>query len=178
MAKKENDKKRTVFPRVFTTLFTLLYLGWIFSNSLATAQQSGAASGKVRDAVQKIVDFFFGKGQICVSHRFIRKAAHFSEFALLGFLAFFMYDTYFSARKKATAICAFLAAGTTLAGGAADECIQIFADGRGPSVFDVMIDFAGGICGVFVALAVFFIAKKVKNTYRRCEPKSLDKKLN
>ena len=89
-----------------------------------------------------------------------------------------MYDTYFSARKKATAICAFLAAGTTLAGGAADECIQIFADGRGPSVFDAMIDFAGGICGVFVALAVFFIAKKVKNTYRRCEPKSLDKKLN
>lgn len=156
-----------VLPRVFTTLFTLLYLGWIFSNSLATAQQSGAASGKVRDAVQKIVDFFFGKGQICVSHRFIRKAAHFSEFALLGFLAFFMYDTYFSARKKATAICAFLAAGTTLAGGAADECIQIFADGRGPSVFDAMIDFAGGICGVFVALAVFFIAKKVKNTYRR-----------
>ena len=153
MAIKENDKKRKVLPRVFTTLFTLLYLGWIFSNSLATAQQSGAASGKVRDA--------------CVSHRFIRKAAHFSEFALLGFLAFFMYDTYFSARKKATAICAFLAAGTTLAGGAADECIQIFADGRGPSVFDAMIDFAGGICGVFVALAVFFIAKKVKNTYRR-----------
>ena len=68
MAKKENDKKRMVLPRVFTTLFTLLYLGWIFSNSLATAQQSGAASGKVRDAVQKIVDFFFGKGQICVSH--------------------------------------------------------------------------------------------------------------
>ena len=77
-----------------------------------------------------------------------------------------MYDTYFSAREK-TAICAFLAAGTTLAGGAVDECIQIFADGRGPSVFDAMIDFAGGICGVFVALAVFFIAKKVKNTYRR-----------
>lgn len=66
MAKKENDKKRMVLPRVFTTLFTLLYLGWIFSNSLATAQQSGAASGKVRDAVQKIVDFFFGKGEICV----------------------------------------------------------------------------------------------------------------
>ena len=46
MAKNENDKKRTVLPRVFTTLFTLLYLGWIFSNSLATAQQSGAASGE------------------------------------------------------------------------------------------------------------------------------------
>ena len=46
MAIKENDKKRKVLPRVFTTLFTLLYLGWIFSNSLATAQQSGAASGE------------------------------------------------------------------------------------------------------------------------------------
>lgn len=66
-------------------------------------------------------------------------------------------------------ICAFSAAATTLFCGAADECIQIFADGRGPSVFDAMIDFSGGICGVFVALVVFFLVKTAKNHSKKAQ---------
>ena len=142
---------------------------WIFSNSLATAAISSAASGKVREAVQKCADFIAGEGKITVSEHFIRKAAHFSEFSLLGFLAYFTYFSYLFSKNKAAPICAFSAAATTLFCGAADECIQIFADGRGPSVFDAMIDFSGGICGVFVALVVFFLVTTTKNHSKKAQ---------
>lgn len=168
MAEKSENRKKIIL-RAATTVVTLAYLMWIFSNSLATATASGAASGRVRAAVQKCVDFFAGEGKIFVTHHFIRKAAHFSEFALLGFLAYFTYFSYFFAKNKAVPICAFSAAASTLVCGAADECIQIFVDGRGPSVFDAMIDFSGGICGVFVALAVFFIVKKAKKRAKKAE---------
>ncbi len=168
MAEK-SEKRKIIILRAAATIVTLAYLMWIFSNSLATAAISSAASGKVREAVQKCVDSIAGEGKITVSGHFIRKAAHFSEFALLGFLSYFTYFTYFFPKNKAVPICAVSAAATTLVCGAADECIQIFVDGRGPSVLDAMIDFSGGICGVFVALAVFFLIKKAKNHSKKAQ---------
>lgn len=168
MAKK-SEKRKIIILRAAATIVTFAYLMWIFSNSLATAAISSAASGKVREAVQKCADFIAGEGKITVSEHFIRKAAHFSEFSLLGFLAYFTYFSYLFSKNKAVPICAFSAAATTLFCGAADECIQIFADGRGPSVFDAMIDFSGGICGVFVALVVFFLVKTAKNHSKKAQ---------
>ena len=112
MAEK-SEKRKIIILRAAATIVTFAYLMWIFSNSLATAAISSAASGKVREAVQKCADFIAGEGKITVSEHFIRKAAHFSEFSLLGFLAYFTYFSYLFSKNKAVPICAFSAAATT-----------------------------------------------------------------
>lgn len=88
MAEK-SEKRKIIILRAAATIVTFAYLMWIFSNSLATAAISSAASGKVREAVQKCADFIAGEGKITVSEHFIRKAAHFSRIFPARFFGLF-----------------------------------------------------------------------------------------
>lgn len=157
--------------RALLTAVTAAYLCWIFSNSLKNAQQSSEASGKVLAAVQAVADTLVGEGKIVISAHFIRKAAHFSEFALFSFLVFFTCCSYLCFKPHAAAIGLACAAGCALVCGAADEIIQIVSEGRAPSVFDAMIDFSGGVAGAFCALLIFVVVKKVvkKRKTRKAE---------
>ena len=96
------------------------------------------------------LELFVGKGN--VTEFLVRKLAHFCEFGLLGCELSLMLIL----RKRQTlqwyvniAMFAFVVA-------ALDETIQIFA-GRGSSLVDVWIDFAGavtGIVGVYILHAI------------------------
>lgn len=172
--KQKNKRKNTIVIivlRAFLTAVTAAYLCWIFSNSVKTASESSAASGKVQAAVQSVVDKVVGEGKVSVSMYFIRKAAHFSEFALFSFLAVFTCYSYVYHKPHATAIATGCASILALVCGGADEIIQIFSEGRGPSLFDAMIDFLGGVAGAFFALLILVtvksIAKKIMKRNRR-----------
>ncbi|MGN1061770.1 MAG: VanZ family protein [Candidatus Scatosoma sp.] len=159
-----NERKKRITLTVIRALLTTVtaaYLCWIFSNSLKNAQQSSEASGKVQAVLQAVADKLAGEGKIVISARFIRKSAHFSEFALLSFLVFFTSYSYLCFKPHATAIGLGYAAGVALVCGAADETVQIFAEGRAPSVFDAMIDFSGGVAGAFCALLLFVIVRSI-----------------
>lgn len=149
-------RARRIALRIVLTLLTAAYLCWIFSNSLQTAAQSGNFSEKVRVFVQSALDGLFGEGKISVTSHFIRKAAHFSEFALLGFLAYFTLYSYVSGGKRAALLCFFLAALFTLLCGATDESLQFLSAGRAPAVTDALIDFAGGTAGSACAALLFW----------------------
>lgn len=91
-------------------------------------------------------------------HFYVRKAAHFSEYAVLGILAFINSCQYFRTTKNRFAItlpfCLLYAA--------SDEFHQLFTDGRYGSPVDVMIDFSGSVCGVIFIFIILRIVCRIK----------------
>ena len=86
----------------------------------------------------------------------LRKVAHFTEFAALGFL---LSCLALLNQKKWW---------TTLPWGAAaaciDETIQMFVPARGPGILDVMIDVCGALAGIAILRTGYYLYTKKKLT--------------
>ena len=122
------------------------------------------ASGAVLHAIQNFFDVLFPGGGIVVSSHFIRKAAHFSEYALLGAMLFFTYRSY-TVKWKTFFIPALLAAAVPFL----DEGLQFFSEGRSPQLTDVGIDLAGALFGMLFAWAVLYVAAAIRRKRRKKE---------
>lgn len=133
--------------RVLFTLCILFTVVFIFQNSLQNGVASSLRSEQVRAAINKIADLV-GLGPF--SSQQIRKLAHFSEFALLGFWFMLCLRVYTPHFIRHISWPLFVCLSTAVA----DETIQLYVDGRGSSVKDVLIDFAGSCMGLFVAVVV------------------------
>ena len=77
----------------------------------------------------------------------IRKAAHFSEYVVLTFLASGCARAWFAQ----SAACARAVLAVWIMTPLIDETIQGFVPGRDPRVMDVCIDLAGGLLGMLIA---------------------------
>lgn len=89
---------------------------------------------------------------------FVRKGAHFIIYFVLSFLtARVLTGSRGMNLKKLVLILTFV---TLFA--ASDEIHQMFTEGRSPMLEDVMVDAAGGGCG----LVVYLLLKKRKKEYR------------
>lgn len=102
------------------------------------------------------------------AHGFVRKAAHFSEYALLGFLTaglllFLRRFLLLHIQVWHTWICPAV---LCLLYAISDEIHQIFSN-RGPSVWDVMIDFSGAVCGVCVMQLTVWVIRRVRTALRK-----------
>ncbi|MBQ8849311.1 MAG: VanZ family protein [Clostridia bacterium] len=145
-------------------LLTVLWLCFIYGNSLQTGVESGEQSGRVYELVNSITQAL-GLGTP-ISEHFIRKAAHFTEFAILGVLVCadlwacraitLEKRLYISASILlcSVPICALFAS--------LDEFLQSFVDGRGPSAKDVLIDASGALCAT-ILFVVFFVITYIFN---------------
>ena len=122
----------------------------------------------MRAFLQKILDALFS-GSVVLSSHFVRKLAHFSEYALLGAMLFFTYRAYTSERKKFL-FPALVAALVPFC----DEGLQFFSDGRAPMLTDVGIDLLGCVCGMLFAWVVLLIAATIGKRKEKKEQK--DKK--
>lgn len=146
---------------VLSLLLVLAVMVMIFCFSAQNGQQSGAMSGKITRWVLNLVipDFseFSPEKQDSVLSAvglLIRKLAHFSEYALLGFALLLHIHQI---EKRITVRLPWLWAwgiGTLYA--ASDEFHQGFVAGRGPSVIDVMIDSSGVIAGVLLMMWILY----------------------
>ena len=96
-------------------------------------------------------------------HFYIRKAAHFSEYALLGVIAFLNSVLYFTKTKTRF----FTTLPFCLLYAATDEMHQLFTDGRCGSPVDVMIDFSGAVTGTIFIFIVFTVVNAVKKKHDR-----------
>lgn len=153
--------------RIKQAVWLLVVLGltaFIFSRSL----QNGTESSQESAWFQELLVTVFGPGAAeSVFYRFIRKLAHFSEFAALGLA----WRGYVGSWRRPRWL--WLAAGPLTA--IADECIQRFSPGRGPSVRDVLLDCAGFACGVGLMTLALFLwrcrchRKAVKNEEKGVE---------
>ena len=124
---------------MFLVLLILVLL-FIWGNSLLNVDLSSAESGRLVRLLEKL----FGEGN--VSEHFVRKLAHFTEFAALGFLLCLLFERY------------FLAAAHGLFAAVADESLQLLS-GRGSQVKDVLLDFTGVLFGALAALLLWLLWK-------------------
>lgn len=138
------------------TKLTLLSIVWIiviFSFSLQSGEESGELSGGI---VAWIVGLFFPEDftHIELVHFLVRKAAHFTEYFILGVL---LSLTVREAKWKKVLLVPWVL-GTLVA--SCDETIQLFSDGRAGQVTDVMLDSSGVLTGCVTLMLVVIYLKR------------------
>lgn len=136
---------RHISVKQFTFLtFTLALMVMIFCNSSLPKNDSAVISNGLRVWIGENLG-------IHMSAHFIRKAAHFAEFALLGLcLVPAVGDNVLPkiARRFLLAACI----GVLFA--VSDEVHQIFVPGRACEFRDMCIDFSGVICGAGLSMLI------------------------
>lgn len=140
--------------RILFTVLTLLLIGFIFSNSVQTADVSSVSSGRIMNFLNGICGALGLK--FVFTQEIVRTLAHFGEFGLLGVLSLLSTLSCFGIKVKSLILSFAVFSLTALA----DECIQLFSDGRAFQLSDLVIDISGGLLG---AVAVFLIALLVHN---------------
>lgn len=121
----------------------LLWIVFIFCRSFQPAATSALESRWVLTLLRRLVPFE-------LTEHFIRKLAHFTEFAILGVLAGILFGG--RCRHLWTG---FLFAGMTgVITALCDETIQLFVPGRMGQIRDVWIDVAGASIGAVITLIV------------------------
>ncbi len=141
---------RTRQIAVFSVL-TLCVAAIIFWNSLQNAQQSNGLSDGVLTAVKPILSPLFGGSEEAMDF-FVRKSAHFIEFAVLGLCLGGIADGICVHFWRTS--LAFFPLFATLSAAVTDEFIQSFSD-RTSAVKDVILDFCGGLFGLAAIILVF-----------------------
>ena len=148
-------------------ILVLAVMGMIFCFSAQTGKASGALSGRI---TARVVRFFVSdfdnfseeqqKALLSTVGLWIRKAAHFSEFALLGFS---LMLHILQLQKRITVHCPQLWAwgvGTVYA--ITDELHQHFVGGRYPAVTDVLIDSSGVLAGLLFLTGLLWLVGRRK----------------
>ena len=153
MNTKHNHK---MIYRIITAFLLILWVIFIFSNSLDNADASTAKSGAVLALLRRIL----GSEGADLTEFIVRKTAHFTEFAIEGILLLSVVKGY-TARPVKFLGWPFLGGLMTAL---ADETIQLFSPGRSSQVTDVWIDFAGVVTGVLLALLVQAVVRRCKKS--------------
>lgn len=144
--------------RIFCGIMTVAVMVCIFIFSCENADNSSDTSGRFVKFIIRI--FYEDYDEMAVSEQeriwdsishIIRKTAHFTIFAALGFLAFLT-----SGQKKL--LCKGTAAVLVFCGlyAVSDEIHQYFVPGRACMVRDILLDTCGSLTGI---VAAFIMAK-------------------
>ena len=143
--KRIKETNRSERFLLYAPLF--LWIGVIFYMS----SSSGSMSQTSR-FIRPLLEWLFPNTPediITIYHGYIRKFAHFAEYALLAFFA----SRAFSRSSKFWAISAFL---LVVLIASLDEFNQSFNTARTGSIYDVLLDVAGGL----TIILLFFTGKK------------------
>ncbi len=142
----ENRKRFLICLAAF-----LAWTAFIFCRSLQPAAASESESRQALDLLARLVPF-------PLSMHFVRKAAHFTEFAILGVLAGLTFSAW---RTRGWLLPGAMAG---LVAALCDETIQLFVPGRTGKLPDVWLDAAGVSAGLLFLLTVYFIRRKCRKS--------------
>ncbi len=148
-------ERRTVSaPRALQIVLLALTVGFIWGHSCMPASASGAESGSVVTFMQPLFGWLglSGLPPETLDH-LVRKLAHFSEFAILGFQIRLLIG-----RRELIGFARSFVSGFFVA--FVDESIQLFAPGRSGEIKDVWLDACGVLTGVLLALLLLRCVKK------------------
>ena len=154
----------------------VLWMAVIFSFSAQSGEQSAQLSGDTIRVISTMVIPHFQEQpesvqlDLIASLQFvIRKAAHFSVYLILGVLVMVALGQHTRNTKVrillAQAICTLYAA--------SDEFHQLFIDGRGAQIQDVLIDSVGALTGIALVFFVGFVVQRRKHRKTRQQDKPL-----
>ena len=156
--------------KYLSLFFVISIMITIFLFSAQSAKDSSDLSGKIVDIVIKIVLPNYNELPYIQQQQIkekvslvIRKLAHFTEFAVLGFflmvhlLSYKPYIKSFNI-KLFIRVCISWIIGTLYA--VSDEIHQMFVTDRYSSIYDVMIDSSGILFGILLIILFFPIFSK------------------
>ena len=107
------------------------------------------------------------KNRIQKWQKVTRKMAHFTIYAIGGFVMYCITAIY-SENEKITLRKILITVSFGVIYAIFDEIHQFFSDGRTPKVCDVIIDTAGIISGLVIAIvAIFILSKTINYIYER-----------
>ena len=150
--------------KIISLFCVIAVMSVIFLFSAQTAQESGGLSDKIVAVVLKVAVPNYDKLPITEQEQIkekisfiVRKTAHFTEFAVLGFflmLHLLSYKPYIKSFnfKLFIRACISWIIGTLYA--VSDELHQMFIPDRYPSMFDVMVDSSGVLFAIFLLLTI------------------------
>lgn len=146
-------ERRKLLLRILFTALTLLWMLTIFLFSQQNADASDRTGGTVTAFLQRLFFPAYSDAPAEEFERFmgnltyfVRKAAHFSEYLILGTLLSLTLGSYGISYGKR--IFFSILAGVLYA--AFDEFHQLFVPGRSGAVFDVLIDSTGVVFGSLI----------------------------
>ena len=127
----------------------IIWTLFIWCNSLTPGEGSSSLSLGVLEMVRGVLDSI-GLPSAWIANFLIRKAAHFSEYAILGVLVTRAVDgTYAHRKAQLCGICLALLLVPSI-----DETIQLFVPGRSGQVSDVLLDCCGAAAGVLASYGI------------------------
>ena len=159
----ERTGLQRTWARILLTALTIAVMGMIFFFSSETAEKSDETSGVLSRGLIGVFypdfDEYDALRQAEVYDGIqiaIREAAHFTEFAVLGFLMRLCLESWLGKRKGLGP--AAWAAGTLYAG--TDELHQMLSDGRTAQWEDILLDSSGVLAGVLLAAVALCLARR------------------
>lgn len=150
MEKRSGEETSNRHGRFLRYVPLLLWIGLILFASTSQASMSSTSR-----FVRPVLEFLFpnaSEATLVIYHGYIRKTAHFVEYAVLALLAARAFR--FSGRELLRRYWPALAPALVLLVAVADEFNQSLNPARTGSVYDVLIDLAGG---VFMTAVVYFV---------------------
>lgn len=160
--------KKDLIIDIFFWVLAVLWCCVIFSFSTENSEQSGSTSEKVCRFVAGVFvsdyDEMSEEGrQVIVDGMqfFVRKIAHFTAYAILGFLI------ALALRRKKPLIRGALSVGLSCLYAVSDEVHQSFVAGRNGSIYDVLLDTSGATAGFFIAWVLMAIIERVREKHRK-----------
>lgn len=140
-------------------VFVMMFVIFFFSSQ--NADQSSKLSQSVlvfiKQLISPLVDFALGRTATMEEMSFVvRKAAHFSEYALLCLFTRLFLNTFQLRFRSPLSWCL-----STLYA-ATDEFHQLFSVGRSAQLTDVMIDSTGALTGLCAALILLWLHKRLR----------------
>ena len=157
------ERNRKTWLRIVLWALVLAWMGVIFVFSLENADESSETSGRVVRWLLSTFDrSFLSLSPEAQQLRIedwsfvVRKLAHFTLFAVLGFLCFAAFSVDLPLRRAFPAALILGAARAVL-----DELHQSFVPGRSCELRDMGIDFAGVLLGAaFLFLILYWTQRK------------------
>lgn len=141
----------------------------IFAFSAQAGDVSTVASRAIVDFIIRLVEgapagpMETPPGVVAFVSKLVRKAAHFAEFALLGFCLRLLVASY--GLKRPTRLCWLI--GSLYA--VTDELHQLFVADRACMWQDVLLDSAGVLAGITCAYALLVTLWRLSMRFRRCD---------
>lgn len=152
-------KKKFILRYLFWTLALATAVFIFFFSAQSRTQSSTVSTGLLTG----ILKWFYPRfDQLTIDdqlqllnlfHAPLRKLAHFTMFAALGFFTSGAMYTYALPKRKAAGVALVIC----ILRAAADEIHQSFVPGRGPQLQDVGIDTLGALAGILVLTLCYIL---------------------
>ena len=167
MKRKFKISKQTVIRAILIALIISVMV-IIFVLSAEDSRDSSDTSGSFTSFVLRLFGIDaegMSLEEFTKAEAFVRSAAHFSEYALLAFLAVLLLATYRMGRAPALGFSTVFASLYAVT----DEIHQIFVPGRAAQFSDWLVDTSGAATGALLAFLVLLITAAIKK--RSLKPK-------